>query len=77
MVAQPDIAEVVATTDRSFYVRGIDVGVDQPPGLRTRRPAVEVIDVRVGYDAAGLERDLAPALPGEHIQRPTSARASC
>ena len=39
VVSQPDIAEVVATTDRSFYVRGLDVGVDQPAGLRTRRPA--------------------------------------
>ncbi|HEX3366849.1 type II and III secretion system protein family protein [Phenylobacterium sp.] len=68
VVAQPDIAEVVATTDRSFYVRGLDVGSTNllvyGPGGRL----MQVIDVRVGVDAALLERDLAQALPNEHIK---------
>jgi pilus assembly protein CpaC len=68
IVAQPDIAEVVATTDRSFYVRGIDVGSTNllvyGPGGRL----MQVIDVRVGVDAAALERDLAQLMPGEHIK---------
>jgi pilus assembly protein CpaC len=68
VVSQPDIAEVVATTDRSFYVRGIDVGSTNllvyGPGGRL----MEVIDVRVGVDAAALERDLAQVLPNEHIK---------
>jgi pilus assembly protein CpaC len=68
VVAQPDIAEVVATTDRSFYVRGLDVGSTNllvyGPGGRL----MQVIDVRVGVDAAALERDLAQALPAEHIK---------
>jgi pilus assembly protein CpaC len=68
VVSQPDIAEVVATTDRSFYVRGIDVGSTNllvyGPGGRL----MEVIDVRVGVDAAALERDLAQVLPNEHIR---------
>jgi pilus assembly protein CpaC len=67
IVAQPDIAEVVATTDRSFYVRGVDVGSTNllvyGPGGRL----IQVIDVRVGYDAAALEADLNQALPNEHI----------
>jgi len=67
IVAQPDIAEVVATTDRSFYVRGIDLGSTNllvyGPGGRLQ----EVIDVRVGTDAKTLEHDLAQALPNEHI----------
>ena len=68
VVAQPDIAEVVATTDRSFYVRGIDTGSTNllvyGPGGRL----LEVIDVRVGYDARALQSDLDTALPGEHIR---------
>ncbi|HZZ31557.1 MAG TPA: type II and III secretion system protein family protein [Phenylobacterium sp.] len=68
VVAQPDIAEVVATTDRSFYVRGLDVGSTNllvyGPGGRL----MQVIDVRVGVDAADLQRDLAVVLPGEHIK---------
>lgn len=68
VVAQPDIAEVVATTDRSFYVRGIELGQTNllvyGPGGRL----MEVIDVRVGVDAPTLERDIALALPKEHIR---------
>ncbi|MDB5435852.1 MAG: cpaC [Phenylobacterium sp.] len=68
IVAQPDIAEVVATTDRSFYVRGIELGSTNllvyGPGGRL----LEVIDVRVGVDSQTLERDLALALPKEHIR---------
>lgn len=67
IVAQPDIAEVVATTDRSFYVRGIESGATNllvyGPGGRLQ----EVIDVRVGSDAKTLQEDLAQALPNENI----------
>lgn len=67
VVAQPDIAEVVATTDRSFYVRGLQLGATNllvyGPGGRL----LEVIDVRVGADARILEQDLTQALPKEHI----------
>ena len=70
VVAQPDVAEVVATTDRSFYVRGIQPGSTNllvyGPGGRL----MEVIDVRVGFDAALLQADLKTAFPGEdlHVQ---------
>ncbi len=68
VVAQPDIAEVVATTDRSFYVRGIDTGSTNllvyGPGGRL----LEVIDVRVGFDANSLQNDMDIALPGEDIK---------
>lgn len=68
VVAQPDTAEIVATTDQTFYVRGREYGATNllvyGPGGRLK----EVIDVRVGYDARALETDLAAALPGEHIR---------
>ena len=67
VVAQPDMLQLVATTDRSFYVRGKALGVtnlliyDRPHHL------AQVIDVRVGQDTESLQADLAHALPGERI----------
>ncbi len=67
VVAQPEMLQLVATTDRSFYVRGKALGVtnlliyDRPHHL------AQVIDVRVGHDTDALQEDLARALPGEHI----------
>jgi pilus assembly protein CpaC len=68
VVAQPDIAEVVATTDRSFYVRGVEVGTTNLLVYGAGGRLLEVLDVNVGYDAAMLQRDLAVALPGEDIR---------
>ena len=68
VVSQPDIAEVIATTDRSFYVRGIETGATNllvyGPGGRL----LQVIDIRVGLDAQALQNDLDQALPAEHIK---------
>ena len=67
VVSQPDMLQLVATTDHSFYVRGKELGVtnlliyDRPHHL------AQVIDVRVGHDTESLQNDLAHALPGEHI----------
>lgn len=68
VVAQPDIAEVVATTDRSFYVRGVDVGSTNLLVYDLAGRLMDVIDVRVGVDAAALQQDIAQALPKEHIR---------
>ncbi|MFN3515032.1 MAG: type II and III secretion system protein family protein [Phenylobacterium sp.] len=68
VVAQPETAQIVATTDRSFYVRGKALGATNlliyGPGGNLQ----EVVDVRVGYDAEALQADLAAALPGEPIE---------
>lgn len=68
VVAQPDIAEVVATTDRSFYVRGVDVGSTNLLVYDLAGRLMDVIDVRVGVDAAALQQDIAQALPKERIR---------
>lgn len=68
VVAQPETAEVVATTDHSFYVRGVAIGSTNllvyGPGGRLQ----QVIDVRVGYDARSIEQDLNVVFPGEGIR---------
>lgn len=68
VVAQPETAQIVATTDRSFYVRGKALGATNLLIYGQSGALQEVVDVRVGYDAEALQADLAAALPGEGIK---------
>ena len=68
VVAQPDTAQIVATTDRSFYVRGKTLGATNLLIFGQGGALQEVVDVRVGYDAEALQSDLAAAIPGEVIK---------
>ncbi|WP_293402072.1 type II and III secretion system protein family protein [Phenylobacterium sp.] len=68
VVAQPDTAQIVATTDRSFYVRGKALGATNLLIYGHGGALQEVVDVRVGYDAEALQSDLAAAIPGELIK---------
>ncbi|HXQ16517.1 MAG TPA: type II and III secretion system protein family protein [Caulobacteraceae bacterium] len=67
VVAQPDTLSLVATTDRSFYVRGKALGVTNILIYDTQHHLAQVVDVRVGYDVDSLQSDLNMALPGEAI----------
>jgi pilus assembly protein CpaC len=68
VVAQPDTLALVATTDRSFYVRGKALGVTNILIYDMQHRLAQVVDVRVGYDTESLQADLAAALPGENIR---------
>lgn len=68
VVAQPDIAQIVALTDQSFYVRGKALGGTNILIYDRGRTLIEVIDVHVGHDAGAIEADIAQALPGEKIK---------
>ncbi len=67
VVAQPDMLQLVATTDHSFYIRGKALGVTNLLIYDQRHHLAQVIDVRVGQDIDSLQQDLNTALPGEHI----------
>jgi pilus assembly protein CpaC len=67
VVAQPDTLALVATTDRSFYVRGKAIGVTNILIYDADHHLAQVVDVKVGYDVESLQADLALALPGEKI----------
>ncbi|HTX47981.1 MAG TPA: type II and III secretion system protein family protein [Caulobacteraceae bacterium] len=67
VVAQPDTLALVATTDRSFYVRGKALGVTNILIYDQDHHLAQVVDVRVGYDVESLQADLAAAMPGEKI----------
>jgi pilus assembly protein CpaC len=68
VVAQPEIAQIVATTDQSFYVRGKALGGTNILVYDRGKTLVEVIDVHVGYDAAAIEAEIAASMPGEKIR---------
>ena len=67
VVAQPDVLQLVATTDQSFYVRGKGLGSTNLLVYDKQHRLMQVIDVKVGYDTDSLQSDLGLALPGEHI----------
>ena len=67
VVAQPDTLALVATTDRSFYVRGKALGVTNILIYDTQHHLAQVVDVRVGYDVESLQSDLNAAMPGEGV----------
>ncbi len=68
VVAAPETLALVATTDRSFYVRGKQIGVTNILIYDAQHRLAQVVDVRVGYDTESLQADLASALPGEPIK---------
>ena len=67
VVASPDVLQLVATTDQSFYVRGKALGATNLLVYDKQHRLIQVIDVRVGYDTDSLSADLAMALPADHI----------
>jgi pilus assembly protein CpaC len=68
VIAQPNIAEIVANTDRSIYIRGKTLGATNILVYDASKRLIEVIDVKVGHDLAGIQADMAAALPGEPIK---------
>ena len=67
-VANPDVADVVIMSDRSFQVLGKGGGKTNVMLYDTDRQLVDVVDVRVGFDLAELKRALFETLPGEDVQ---------
>ena len=67
VVAQPDVLQLVATTDQTFYVRGKALGVTNLLVYDKLHHLMQVIDVRVGFDTDSLQSDLSLALPNQHI----------
>ena len=68
VVAQPELATVRATGGSSFYIQGRELGSTNLLVYGAGGQLSEVLDVRVGYDAQGLEQDMELAFPKEQIQ---------
>jgi pilus assembly protein CpaC len=68
VIAQPEIAKITATSNQTFYVQGMEFGSTNMLVYGKGGSLAEVIDVRVGYDAEGLQQDLTAAFPREPIK---------
>lgn len=67
VVTQPEVAQIVANTDRSVYLRGVEMGSTNILVYDRNHRLVEVIDVNVGFDAASAQAEITRALPNESI----------
>ncbi len=67
VVADPEIAEVMATSDRSFFVRGKLPGATTVLVYSKDGRIAELIEVKVELSLDALRQDLANLLPGEPI----------
>ncbi|HEX6859490.1 MAG TPA: type II and III secretion system protein family protein [Caulobacteraceae bacterium] len=67
VVAQPDIAQIVANSERSVYLRGVSMGATNVLVYDRNHRLIELIDVSVGYDAAAVQSELNRALPNEAL----------
>ena len=69
VVAAPDTLSLVATTDRSFYVRGKQLGVTNILIYDAQHRLAQVVDVRVGYDVDSLQGDLDTQIEPQNADR--------
>lgn len=67
VVAQPKVAQIVANSNNSIYVRGQDMGSTNILVYDKAHRLLEVIDVNVGFDASAAQAAIDRALPNDHI----------
>jgi pilus assembly protein CpaC len=74
LVGNPEIADVLALTDRSIYVLGKTIGSTSLTIYGSKKELLAIVDLVVSYDVAGLKAKLHEILPGERIEvRPSES----
>ncbi|MDB2437952.1 type II and III secretion system protein family protein [Hellea sp.] len=72
-VANADIADVVVLTDKSFQVMGKKSGKTNVMLYDAQKRLVDIVDVTVGFDVAGLKKTLFETFPKDNIEVRTMA----
>ena len=67
VVAEPQIAQIVANNNNSVYVRGEEMGSTNILVYDKNHRLLEVIDVNVGFDASAAQAAINRELPADHI----------
>ena len=67
LIGNDEIADILPLTDRSLYVLGKKVGTTSLTLYDRRKTLIAVVDVAVGPDVIGLQRQLGELLPRERI----------
>ena len=68
VVGDPDIADAMPLTDRTFYVHGKKPGMTAISAYDASRTLVGVFEVEVGYNTNRLSQELRKRLPGSRIE---------
>lgn len=68
LIGNPEIADVVALTDRSLYVLGKKIGVTSVSVLNDQKRILAVLSVEVTFDIDGLRKSLVTHVPSSGIQ---------
>jgi len=67
-VANAEIADVVVLTDKSFQVMGKTSGKTNVMLYDAQKRLVDIVDVTVGFDMAGLKKSLFETFPNDKIE---------
>lgn len=67
-VANAEIADVVVLTDKSFQVMGKTSGKTNVMLYDAQKRLVDIVDVTVGFDVAGLKKSLFETFPRDEIK---------
>ena len=67
-IANSKIADVAVLTDKSFNIIGKTSGKTSVMLYDARNQLLDIVDVTVGYDLAGLKKSLFQALPNERVE---------
>ena len=67
-VANAKIADVVVLSDRSFQVLGKAGGKTNVMLYDAQRRLIDIVDVNVGFDIAGLKKSLFETFPNERVE---------
>ncbi len=68
LIGNPDIADVVALTDRSVYVLGKKIGVTSVSILNDQKRVLAVLSVEVTFDIDGLRKSLRAHVPSSGVE---------
>ncbi|HUZ66694.1 MAG TPA: type II and III secretion system protein family protein [Beijerinckiaceae bacterium] len=68
VVGDPDVADAMPLTDRSFYIHGKKLGSTTISAYDAQKALVGTLHIQVGADTTRLGDELSRRLPGSHIR---------
>jgi pilus assembly protein CpaC len=68
VVGDPDIADAMPLTDRSFYVHGKKLGTTTISAYDAQKNLVGEVEVEVGYNTSRLRQEIRRRLPGSNVE---------
>jgi pilus assembly protein CpaC len=68
VVGDPEIADVMPLTDRSFYVHGKKLGTTSVSAFDANKTLVGRLEIEVGYNTSRLRSEFRKRIPGSNVE---------